>query len=110
MSGKPLYSSRKSLPIALAITVVIVLLLQLIPVSINPSDNARIILDHTTEVFIAPACFDEAGATNYLSESTLGDAKKREYAPEGSCTADLLKPTSYPLWRAIGIGIGRLFS
>ncbi len=53
-----------------------------------PSANTRVVLEHTHRTYIAPSCFQEADATNYLEESTLQHAKDLNYPPHTDCTAE----------------------
>src|SRR5690606_16331527 len=48
--------------------------------------EARMIIDHTLKVYVAPPCFDEADVTNYLEETTFERAVELNYKPESSCT------------------------
>lgn len=72
-----------------------------VPMSFQPAGDARIILDHTLRVYIAPPCFEQAEATNYLTETTWDEARESGYRPESDCTADKLKPTELTLWDRI---------
>lgn len=47
---------------------------------------ARMIIDHTLKVYIAPPCFNAADVTNFLEETTFEHAAELEYSPESSCT------------------------
>ncbi|TAA72030.1 hypothetical protein [Planococcus salinarum] len=56
-----------------------------------PPPNTRVVLEHTYRTYIAPSCFQEADATNFLEESTLAQAKELEYPPHSDCTAEAFK-------------------
>lgn len=53
-----------------------------------PPPNTRIVLEHTFRTYIAPSCFQEADATNFLEESTLEHAEELGYPPHSDCTVD----------------------
>lgn len=53
-----------------------------------PPANTRVVLEHTYRTYIAPSCFQEADATNFLEESTLQQAKELGYPPHSDCTAE----------------------
>lgn len=73
--------------LVLVILVAIILIGLLVPVTVVPSDS-RVILDHTYNVYSAPACYDQANLTNNLEESTLRFANELGYESESSCTDD----------------------
>lgn len=52
-----------------------------------PPPNTRVVLEHTFQTYIAPSCFQEADATNYLEESTLQKAQELNYPPHSDCTS-----------------------
>ncbi|MDO6449430.1 hypothetical protein [Oceanobacillus profundus] len=58
----------------------------LIPKKTNPSPDTRIILEHTYHTYIAPTCYQQSDPTNYIQDSTLGEAKNLNYKPHDSCT------------------------
>lgn|SRR5690625_280276 len=58
----------------------------LIPRETKPSLDTRIILEHTYKTYIAPRCFEQSNATNYLQDSTLEEAQYLNYDPHDSCT------------------------
>lgn len=57
----------------------------------KPSADTRVILDHTSKTYIAPTCFEDAEATNFLSETTLQEAYELNYQPHSACTENALK-------------------
>ncbi|WKA58872.1 hypothetical protein QWY16_01575 [Planococcus shenhongbingii] len=57
----------------------------------EPPPNTRIVLEHTYRTYIAPSCFDEADATNFLEDATLADAKELGYLPHSTCTEESLQ-------------------
>ncbi|SEL96527.1 hypothetical protein SAMN04488688_107134 [Paenibacillus sp. cl141a] len=59
------------------------------------------ILDHTLQVYVAPPCFNDAGLTNNLSETTWDKVKERGYEPESACTSEQMKPVTYTTWNKI---------
>ncbi|MDT8859876.1 hypothetical protein N0O92_06490 [Alkalihalobacillus sp. MEB130] len=58
----------------------------IIPITVTVPGDTRVILDHTHQVYSAPACFDQAELTNNLEETTLQYALDLEYESESSCT------------------------
>lgn len=52
--------------------------------------KARMIVDHTLQVYVAPPCFNEADVTNYLEETTFERAVDLGYTPESSCTEEAI--------------------
>ncbi|MBD2868996.1 hypothetical protein [Paenibacillus arenilitoris] len=94
-------ASKRKIGIASGLLIAMVLLLFVIPWPFRPPADTRLILDHTEEVYIAPPCFEQAGATNYLTESTWSKAKASGYRPESACTSDRLKPVPVSLWNWI---------
>lgn len=58
--------------------------------------NARIIVDHSLKVYVAPPCFNDAEVTNFLEETTYERALELGYEPESSCTEQAVtdKPRS----------------
>ena len=56
----------------------------------KPSDDTRIILEHTYQTYVTPTCFNDADVTNFLEDSTLGVATQLEYEPNDKCTEDAL--------------------
>src|SRR5699024_11621096 len=62
-----------------------------IPKETKPSDSTRVILDHHVETYIAPICFEEANASNFLDETTLKQAQEMNYEANSDCTKEALK-------------------
>ncbi|MFC0558170.1 hypothetical protein [Halalkalibacter alkalisediminis] len=77
---------KKGTTIWLMIAIVLLIGGFIIQVTVMPSDETRVIIDHTQKVYSAPACYDQAGLTNNLEETTLGYAKKLDYMSESNCT------------------------
>lgn len=77
---------KKGTIIWLMVAGILIILGFIIEVKVLPSDETRVIIDHTKKVYSAPACYDQAGLTNNLEETTLGYAKEVDYASESSCT------------------------
>lgn len=67
-----------------------------IPVSVSPADDTRVIIDHTKKVYSTPECFDQAELTNNLEETTIGHAKSIEYTSESACTEEALSHEKKP--------------
>lgn len=55
----------------------------------NRSDS-RVILDHHHKTYIAPSCFEESDPTNFIEDSTLGEAEELGYPPHSACTEEAL--------------------
>ncbi len=63
-----------------------------IPKETKPSPSTRVILEHTYRTYIAPVCFQQSNATNWIEETTLKKAKEEfNYKPHSSCTENALK-------------------
>ncbi|ANU26602.1 hypothetical protein [Planococcus versutus] len=52
----------------------------------EPAPESRVVLEHSFRTYIAPSCFEQADATNFLEEATLGEAKDLNYPPHSDCT------------------------
>lgn len=59
-----------------------------------PPPNTRVVLEHTFRTYIAPSCFQEADATNFLEESTLQQARELGYPPHSECTVQAFEGNS----------------
>ncbi|WP_142827458.1 hypothetical protein [Planococcus soli] len=77
---------KKIWTVALLLAAAALLLLFFIPRENVPADESRVILEHSFRTYIAPSCFEQAEATNFLEESTLETAKELNYPPHSSCT------------------------
>ncbi|ANU09056.1 hypothetical protein A1A1_06942 [Planococcus antarcticus DSM 14505] len=71
---------------ALLLAAAALLLLFFIPRENVPAPESRVVLEHSFRTYIAPSCFEQADATNFLEESTLGEAQELNYPPHSSCT------------------------
>lgn len=58
----------------------------------KPKGDTRLVLDHTYDTYIAPICFEDSGATNYLEDSDLEMAEQLGYEPNDECTEEALQP------------------
>lgn len=76
--------------IGLVVVLIIVVLSFVIQISAEAPSNTRLIIDNMHKVYVSPPCFDAADLTNYIEESTLEQAQKINYAPEGKCTEESL--------------------
>lgn len=74
--------------------------------AVQPSPDTRVVLDHTYRTFIAPSCFETADATNFLEESTLGNAQTKDYTPHTSCTEEALEAENNSLFISLLKEIG----
>lgn len=87
--------NKKRIGIIVTVALTAVLLaLFFMPRENEPSPNSRVILEHTYRTYIAPTCFESADATNFIEESTLGEAETLNYLPHSSCTDDLFQPNN----------------
>lgn len=68
-----------------------ILIFLFVPRDNNPPPNTRVVLEHTYRTYIAPSCFQEADATNFLEESSLQQAKEMDYPPHSACTTEAFK-------------------
>lgn len=68
----------------------------LIPRETTPSDSTRVILEHHEQTYIAPICFEDANATNFLEESTLIRAIELNYDMHSNCTKEALASEQDP--------------
>lgn len=73
---------------------------------VRPSPNTRVVLEHTYKTFIAPLCFETADTTNFLEESTLGNAQTKDYEPHSSCTEEALEAENNSLFISLLKEIG----
>ena len=58
----------------------------------KPKDDTRLILEHTYKSYIAPVCFEDSEATNFLEDSDIEMANQLGYKPHDDCTEEALKP------------------
>ncbi|MFD1032695.1 hypothetical protein [Metaplanococcus flavidus] len=70
------------------VAVIAFLIFLFVPRENVPPPNTRVVLEHTFRTYIAPSCFQEADATNFLEESTLQQAEELDYPPHSDCTID----------------------
>lgn len=76
---------KKIWTVALLLAAVL-LILFFVPRNNVPAPESRVILEHTFRTYIAPSCFEQADATNFLEEATLETAQDLNYPPHSSCT------------------------
>jgi len=95
--------------VGISLTLVLITLL-VVPLPFAPPNDTRMILDHTHEVYIAPPCFNEAEATNYLTETTWDKVQEKDYVSNSDCTAKLMEPVKYSLLKRIGEKLGLMAS
>ncbi|GEM_PF-2403058 len=87
---------------------ILAVLFLLVPLPMAPPGGTRMVLDHTQQIYIAPPCFEQANATNYLTETTWKEARQRGYTAEPSCTAERMKSAAVPGWQRLGSLVGYL--
>ncbi len=92
---------KKGTIILLVVASILLILGFVIPVSIGPSADSRIIVDHTKKVYSTPACFDQADLTNNLEETTFEQALALTYDSESDCTNEELAEEQKPFLLAI---------
>lgn len=90
------------------IIVAIVCVISMLPKNTKPSPKTRLVLDHTYHTYIAPPCFQQADATNYLQDSHLKEAREFDYDPHDQCTIDALAPVKDRLFISVLKDIGLL--
>ncbi|SDC11269.1 hypothetical protein [Shouchella lonarensis] len=84
--------------IGVAASIVIIIMGFIIQVEHGPDEDARVIVDFTLKRYSAPDCFDDAGFTNNIGETTYKDAVAKDFKEESVCTSLAFKKTSGPLW------------
>lgn len=72
--------------LAALVIAAVLLVLFFIPRDNEPSSNARVVLEHSARTYIAPSCFQEADASNFLEDGTLQTARDLGYPPHSECT------------------------
>src|SRR5690625_2094930 len=77
---------KKALIICSVIIALAIVISFFIPKETKPSAKTRIILEHHHNTYIAPKCFEQSEVTNYLEDSTLGEAHRLNYEPNDTCT------------------------
>lgn len=71
---------------ALLVACALLVVLFFIPRENVPGVESRVVLEHSFRTYIAPSCFEQADATNFLEEATLEQAQELNYPPHSSCT------------------------
>lgn len=80
----------KKIIIILVLAAVVILILTL-PLADETSDSERVIVDHTLNVIVHPACFDGEDLTNYIDEVSYSNAVSNyEYDIKGECSKERL--------------------
>lgn len=87
----------KVIRIVSIVLVLLVVIMFYVPITFNPPGDTRMILDHNTETYIAPPCFESSEATNYLEEATFDSIKEEGYKSGSACTDELLKSENMTL-------------
>lgn len=78
--------------IVLIILLAAVVLVLVLPLAPETSDTERVIVDHTLKVTVHPACFEEAGLTNYIDEVSFSNAMGNYgYEISGECSEEKLQ-------------------
>ena len=68
-----------------------------IPFTISPPNDTRIILEHNHQTYIAPSCFQQAEITNFIEDSNLEKAQELGYVMESSCTEANFESVKKPI-------------
>ncbi|MFC5735550.1 hypothetical protein [Cytobacillus gottheilii] len=87
----------KTIRVISIVLVLLIVTLYYVPFTFNPPGDTRMIIDHNTSTYMAPPCFEESEATNYLEETTLKDVKVTNYNSRSTCTEDILAPEKMTL-------------
>ncbi|MDE3839202.1 hypothetical protein C0966_07510 [Bacillus methanolicus] len=80
----------KRLSFSLLILTIILGVFFLVPFKQMPPDDTRMILDHRTKTYIAPICFEQSIASNFLEETTLKKVKETDYPANSKCSEEAL--------------------
>lgn len=96
----------KKLLVVIGILIAFIIISLIVPKETKPSKNTRIILEHTYQSYIAPTCFEQAEATNYLEDSTLGEARELSYEAHDACTEEALSSVKESLFVSLLKDIG----
>lgn len=94
----------------IAFLVVVIIISFIIPKETTPPDDTRIILEHTYEKYIAPTCFEQANASNFLEEATLKQAHELNYDANDTCTEQFFQSEKDYLFISIMKSIGIISS
>jgi|SRR5690625_1502233 len=97
---------NKFIIITIAVVIIAFIAGFVIPKETKPSASTRIILEHQYQAYIAPKCFDQEDVTNYLEDSTLGNAEELHYDAFDTCTENELAPEQDSLWISLLKDIG----
>lgn len=98
---------KRSWPLlVLGLLIIVIVISAIIPKETHPSDDTRVILDHTYHSYIAPVCFEDSDPTNFLEEATLEKARELNYEPHTECTEQALKSEKDKLLTSILKDIG----
>ena len=81
---------KKQKILAAALVTLIILAATAIALLKDDRSDSRVILDHTHKTYIAPSCFEESNPTNFIENSTLGEAEELGYPPHSACTEEAL--------------------
>src|SRR5690625_4742411 len=96
---------KKAILIIVGIVFLLILSL-IIPKNTSPPNDTRIILEHTNHTYIAPPCFEQSGATNFIEDSNLEEAEKLEYISHDNCTEAALEEERDSLGKSLLKNLG----
>lgn len=96
----------KKIIILLSVLIIILSSTFIIKKETHPPRDTRLILEHTYKSYIAPVCFEDSEATNFLEDSDLEMANKLDYGPHNECTENAMKPVKDKLMISLLKNIG----
>lgn len=96
----------KKLSYLLIAIVAIWILMMVIPISVSPPGDTRVITEKTYQFYVTPVCFEAAEVTNNIGETTLDRAIELGYSPDSECTVQSLEKESMSMWKALLIKMG----
>jgi hypothetical protein len=91
----------KWLSFTIGILIILLVVFFFVPFKQTPPEDTRMILDHETKTYIAPICFEESNASNFLEETTLKKVKETNYKANTNCTKEALEGKQATLFHII---------
>ncbi|EZH67128.1 hypothetical protein DH09_04120 [Bacillaceae bacterium JMAK1] len=92
---------KKIIITLLSIVAILIIGGMFVPISVSAPSDTRTIIDHTTQTYAAPSCFDQAEMTNFLQETTFGHAQTLDYDAESLCSSDFYTQSDVPIFFAM---------
>ena|SRR5690625_843866 len=84
-------SLKRMIMLCILLVIGVIIVGFIVPKETKPSSTTRVILEHNEKTYIAPPCFQEADASNFIAESSLEQANELNYSPHSACTEGALK-------------------